>query len=192
MSSDPWAGVRTAHDFAADEVISALQKEIRRGHAENAAVLAYEMLATSAELEAMLWRRLLVISVEDVGWGDLNAPQLVHTLCQIAERFERTGYPPDRGLFAIHAVRYLAGRPKDRSSDEMYGWIQKAVAAGTLRPVVPDYALDTHTARGQALGRGRQHFYEEAARLEPELEGRDLTYRQRLLALLAQDGAANA
>ena len=54
MPSDPWASVRTAHGFAADEVISALQKEIRRGHAENAAVLAFEMLSTSAELEAML------------------------------------------------------------------------------------------------------------------------------------------
>jgi len=191
MPSDPWASVRTAHGFAADEVISALQKEIRRGHAENAAVLAFEMLSTSAELEAMLWRRLLVISVEDIGWGDLNAPRLVHTLCQIAERFERSGYPPDRGLFAIHAVRYLASRPKDRSSDEMYGWIQKAVAAGELGPVIPDYALDRHTAQGQALGRGRQHFYEEAARLIPEMEGRDLTYRERLLALLARDGEAN-
>lgn len=184
MAVDPWVRVQTAHGFAADEVISALQKEVRRGHAENAAVLAFEMLSTSAELEAMLWRRLLVISVEDVGWGDLNAPQFVHNLCQMAERFERSGYPPDRGLFAIHAVRYLASRPKDRSSDEMYGWIQKAVAAGELQPVIPDYALDRHTARGQALGRGRQHFYEEAARLEPELEGRELTYRQRLLALL--------
>jgi replication-associated recombination protein RarA len=191
MPSDPWASVRTAHGFAADEVISALQKEIRRGHAENAAVLAYEMLTTSAELEAMLWRRLMVISVEDVGWGDLNAPQLVHTLCQMAERFERSGYPPDRGLFAIHAVRYLASRPKDRSSDEMYNWIQKAVAAGDLQPAIPDYALDRHTARGQALGRGRRHFYEEAARLEPELAGRELTYRQRLLALLEPDGAAD-
>ena len=191
MPADPWTRVRTANGLAADEVISALQKEIRRGHAENAAVLAYEMLSTSAELEAMLWRRLLVISVEDVGWGDLNAPQLVHTLCQIAERFERAGHPPDRGLFAIHAVRYLASRPKDRSSDEMYGWIQKAVAAGDVQPVIPDYALDRHTAQGQALGRGRKHFYEEAARLEPELDGRELTYRQRLLALLERDGAAD-
>ena len=187
MAVDPWASVRTANGFAADEVISALQKEIRRGHAENAAVLAFEMLSTSAELEAMLWRRLLVIAVEDVGWGDLNAPQFVHNLCQIAERFERSGYPPDRGLFAIHAVRYLASRPKDRSSDERYGWIQQAVAAGELRPGIPDYALDRHTARGQALGRGRTHYYEEAARLEPELEGRELTYRQRLLALLERE-----
>lgn len=187
MSLDPWTSVRTRHGFAADEVISALQKEIRRGHAENAALLAYEMLSTSAELEAKLWQRLLVISVEDVGWGDPQAPILVHILCQIAERFERAGYPPDRGLFAIHAVRYLATRTKDRSSDEMYNWIQHAVEEGDLRPVIPDYAIDRHTAQGQALGRGRKHFYEEASRIEPELENRELAYRQRLLEMLARE-----
>jgi hypothetical protein len=39
---DPWVDVRTRHDFPADEVISALQKEMRRGNAENGVLLAYE------------------------------------------------------------------------------------------------------------------------------------------------------
>ena len=68
QKQDPWVNVRTRHDFAADEIISALQKEIRRSNTENAALLAYEMATTSPELEAYLWRRLLVISVEDIGW----------------------------------------------------------------------------------------------------------------------------
>ena len=187
MADDPWASVRTRHGLQADEVISGLQKEIRRGRAENAALLAYEMLTSSAELEAMLWRRLMVISVEDIGWGDLNAPSLVLDLCQIAERFERDASPPDRSLFAIHAVRYLASRSKDRSSEEMYSWIQRVVEGGQVLPEIPDYALDRHTARGQAMGRGRKHYYEQAARLEPELDGRDTTYRDRLLQLLAAD-----
>lgn len=184
MSSDPWINVRTRNSFPADEVISALQKEIRRGNVENAALLAYEMLVTSAELEAKLWGRLQVIAVEDVGPGDWNAPILINALHEIAQRFERAGYPPDRGLFAIHAVRYLATRTKDRSSDEMYNWIQHAAAEEGLRPIIPDYALDRHTARGAQMGRGRRHFYEEAARVVPELKGRETTYRERLLAML--------
>ena len=187
MTDDPWTAVQTRHGLAADEVISALQKEIRRGRVENAALLAYEMIITSAELEAMLWRRLLVISVEDVGWGDLNAPSLVFDLCQIAERFDRSGSPPDRGLFAMHAVRYLATRPKDRSSEELYSWTQRVVDGGKMLPEIPDYALDRHTARGQQMGRGRQHYYEHAARLAPELEGRDTTYRDRLMQLIAAE-----
>ncbi|HLE27714.1 MAG TPA: hypothetical protein VI793_06330 [Anaerolineales bacterium] len=184
MSSDPWVKVRTRHDFPADEVISALQKEIRRGNVENAALLAYELLTTSAELEAKLWSRLQVIAVEDVGPGDWQAPVLVNALYQMTQRFDREGYPPDRGLFAVHAVRYLATRAKDRSSDEMYNWIRQAVEEGEARPTIPDYAIDKHTARGQAIGRGSKHFYEEAARVIPELPGRETTYRQRLLEML--------
>jgi len=33
---DPWVGVKTYHDFSADHVISALQKEIRRGRGNGA------------------------------------------------------------------------------------------------------------------------------------------------------------
>jgi hypothetical protein len=41
-----------------------------------------------------------------------------------------------------------------------------------------------HTADGQAMGRGRQHFWEEGAKVVPELPQRDTTYRQKMLALL--------
>ncbi len=182
---DPWTRVHTRHGFQADEVISALQKEIRRGKHENAALLAYEMLTSSPELEAVLWKRLKIISVEDIGWGELQAPVLLQALDQM-----RADYDPasvERTLLAIHAVRYLASRPKDRSSDEMAQWIRGQVESGELLPAIPDYALDQHTARGQQMGRGRRHFFEEAAQVAPEFPDRDLTYRQRLLELLDQE-----
>ncbi|MEP6987179.1 MAG: MgsA/globin-like domain-containing protein, partial [Chloroflexota bacterium] len=80
FNDDPWTRVHTVHDLPADEIISATQKEIRRGNTENAALLAYEMLTTSVEMEEYLWGRLQVISVEDVGYGNLNAPILIETL----------------------------------------------------------------------------------------------------------------
>src|SRR5436190_8947307 len=104
-TQDPWTRVRTANDLPADEVISALQKEIRRGNTENAALIAYEMLITSPEMEAYLWGRLQVISVEDVGTGNVNVPVLIETLFHMHSRFPRT--QGDRFLFAIHAVRVL-------------------------------------------------------------------------------------
>lgn len=184
MSADPWVKVRTRHDLPADEVISALQKELRRGNVENAALLAYEMFTTSPELEEKMWSRLLVISVEDVGAGDWQAPILINTLYTLAQRFDRASFPPDRGLFAIHAVRYLATRPKDRSSDEMYNWIRHSVEEENVLPVIPEYAIDMHTARGQAMGRDVKHFYAEGAQINPELAGRELKYRQILLDLI--------
>lgn len=184
-NEDPWTRVRTRHDFAADEVISALQKEIRRGNGENAALLAYEMLTTSAELEAKLWQRLLVISVEDIGFGDLQAPVVVNTLWQMHGQFRRD--EGDRFLFAVHAVRFLCTCQKDRSSDEALGWMRVQVEEHGLRPTIPDYALDMHTARGQEMGRDARHFHAEAARIHPELPDRDRTYQQRLLVLLGEN-----
>lgn len=182
--SDPWTQVRTRHDFAADEVISALQKEIRRGRSENAALLAYEMATTSPELEAYLWKRLQVISVEDIGWGDLQAPVLVRTLWDMVASMDRGD--GERLLFAVHAVRYLCGCRKDRSSDEMINWVKHAVEEEGRLPDIPDYALDVHTRRGKELGRSLRHFWETGAQLEPELPGRDTTYRERVFEILAK------
>jgi replication-associated recombination protein RarA len=183
---DPWVHVTTRHGLPADEVISALQKEIRRGREENAALLAYEMATTSPDLETMLWQRLKVISVEDVGWGDLRAAPLVDALDRLHQGFEFGS--TDRLLFAVHAVRVLARSPKDRSSDEMTQWLARAVEDGEAGPQIPDYAVDRHTQRGRRLGRGYKHFYEEAARVLPEAPDRDLSYRDRLLALLRKAG----
>ncbi len=181
MSGDYWTEVRTRNDFPADEVISALQKEIRRGNEENAALLAFEMFSTSGELEEKLWERLLVISVEDIGWGNINAPVILESLFRIHEKLKKT---PDNGLIAIHAVRFLCACQKDRSSDEMYTWIKMASERQGVLPVIPDYAHDMHTERGRELGRGYLHFLEEAAKVEPEFAERNTEYRTRILKIL--------
>jgi replication-associated recombination protein RarA len=179
---DPWVDVKTYHGLPADQVISALQKEIRRGHTENAVLLAYEMCITSPALEDYLWQRLMVISVEDIGFGEPNAPILINALYEMVSRFDRSA--GERALFAVHAVRYLCQRPKDRSSDEMINWVKYAVARGEARPSIPEYALDMHTAQGQAQGRGLRHFFEEGAKLDPELPDRELTYHRRVMEML--------
>ena len=51
LPRDPWQQVTTYNGLKADHVISALQKEIRRGNTENATLLAYEMVITSPALE---------------------------------------------------------------------------------------------------------------------------------------------
>ena len=63
--ADPWARTRTRNGLAADEVISALQKSIRKGKERAACEFAYEMYISSPQMEEKLWRRLQAISVED-------------------------------------------------------------------------------------------------------------------------------
>ncbi|MFQ3566611.1 MAG: AAA family ATPase [Aggregatilineales bacterium] len=184
-SQDPWTRTRTLHDFPADEVISAVQKEIRRGHTENAALLAYELLISSPELEAYLWGRLQVIAVEDIGFGAIQAPVLIETLYRMHSRIPRPR--GDRYLYAIHAVRYLCACQKERGSDDLLNWIARAVENGTAQPTIPDYAIDMHTRRGQEMGRGYEHFLNEASLVFPELPSRDFTYLDRLKALIGAD-----
>jgi hypothetical protein len=66
----------------------------------------------------------------------------------------------------------------------MLVWVKHAIANEMVRPSIPDYALDMHTAEGIAKGRGIRHFYEEGAKLEPEVPNRDLSYHKRIMVLL--------
>lgn len=189
LREDPWGEVQTVHGFAADELISALQKSIRRGLVENAVLVAYELYASGEDCEDQVWRRLEIISVEDIGMGRPEAPVIVRTLDEFRQRAARES--PDRLIYLVHAVRLLALSPKDRTSDEMATWARRAVGDGTARPEVSDDFLDMHTRRGQAMGRDFRHWFTKGAVVANEVPNRDTTYRSRLLEMLdrEQDGA---
>ena len=180
MSYDPWRAVTTRNGLDGDLVISALQKSIRRGLAEEAVTFAYEMYITSPQFEEKLWRRLQAISVEDIGFGDLSAPVLVHTLNQMRQNFPYSD--GDRPIFFVHAIRYLAAAKKDRASDNLKNIVKIEFEYGR-KPVIPDFALDMHTAKGQSMGRDFKHFLAEGSKVENELTVDD-NYKARLLALL--------
>jgi replication-associated recombination protein RarA len=186
VERDPWTRVQTIHGFWADELVSALQKSIRRGLVENAALVAYEMYASGPECENQVWSRLQIMSVEDVGFGNPSAPVLIHALDGFRQRADRQ--TADRLIYLIHAVRVLALSDKDRTSDEMATWVRHAVDQGEARPDVFDDALDMHTRRGRELGRDYQHWFSQGARVEHEIPNRDLTYRRRVQAILEQGG----
>ncbi len=153
--ADPWARTRTRNGLAADEVISALQKSIRRGKERAACEFAYELYISSPDFENKLWRRLQAISVEDVGMGNPMAPILINNLNQMRQNFSYN--EPDRAMMFVHAIRYLCQSTKDRSSNLLKNIIIKNFETGYI-PEIPDYALDKHTTRGQKMGRGSMHF----------------------------------
>ena len=59
MSYDPWSNIQSRNGIPGDELISMLQKSIRRGLEENALAAAYEMYITSPQFHEKMWRRLL-------------------------------------------------------------------------------------------------------------------------------------
>jgi replication-associated recombination protein RarA len=189
FSEDPWTRFMSLHGVPGDELRSALQKSIRRGLLENALLVGYELFETGPEAERLLWERLQIISVEDVGFGRPDAPILIDALHRMHEQFAWPG--GERFLFAAHAIRVLVTSPKDRTTDELINWVSHLVNDEGVRPDIKDVFLDVHTRRGQLMGRGLKHFFAEGALVENEMPNRDLTYRHRLLSLygISEEGA---
>ncbi|MCJ0566825.1 hypothetical protein [Enterococcus cecorum] len=178
--TDPWARTKTRNGLTGDEVISALQKSIRRGKERDACEFAYEMYITSPQFEEKLWRRLLAISVEDIGMGNTNAPIFIHSLNQMRKEFQYN--EADRAMFFVHAIRYLCQSEKDRSSDLLKNIVIKNFAMGYV-PEIPDIAFDKHTTRGKKMGRGSEHFLNEASIVIPQKKV-DNHYKEEYAELL--------
>lgn len=177
-----WAASETINGYRTDEVVSMLQKSIRRNKVEEACQAAYELYTSGPIFLEKVWRRLLTISVEDIGFGNLDAAVQINALNQM-----RQSFPYDDGdqpMFFIHAIRVLCASTKDRSSDYLKNIIIKNAAMGKLFEI-PDIALDKHTIRGQEMGRGSKHFFEEATKVIPQLEI-DNDYRERYGKILEE------
>lgn len=179
---DPYTRMTSPRGVPVDLLVSVLQKEIRRGHVDNAVLAAYEMHTTSRAVAAHLWRRLRVIAVEDVGMGAPLAPVLLREL--------QTDYDASAGtdwMQVVHAVRYLATAPKDRTSSEHADYVRTMVDAGRAVVAVPDYAMCVHTRAGQEMGRGLSQWWENGAQVCHESPGADHAYRDALISLCRQD-----
>lgn len=175
-----WSALTTRNGFAADEIISNLQKSIRRAMLESACESAYELYISGQLFLEKLWRRLMVISIEDVGFGNLNAAYHIKTLNEMRRNFPYDD--ADQPLFFIHAIRILCDSEKDRSSDLLKNIIVKSFAMGKT-PAIMDVALDKHTKRGLEMGRDSMHFFYEASKVIPEKKVTN-NYRQRYLEIL--------
>ena len=114
--------------------------------------------------------------------GGGKSTLLIDTLYRMHERVGRPEH--DRFLFAAHAIRVMASGKKDRTTDDMVNWAKHNMAFGERLPEIPDFAVDMHTGRGEAMGRDYLYFMTEASKVSPEIENKDQTYRNWILAAL--------
>lgn len=178
----------TKHNHKLDEVVSALQKSIRRGLEEDALYWAAEL---HWKHDNILWKRLLIIASEDVGMASPSTAILVRNLYANYCLFTSSRTPEDDALpvkdkdaarlFLIHAVLALARAKKSRQVDHA---TILAFHDGLPLRQIPDYAKDKHTGAGARQGRGFDHFFEVGAKLENEVG--DDPYRERAKTLLVQ------
>jgi replication-associated recombination protein RarA len=156
--------IRTKNGYEFFECSSALQKSIRRGLEDDALFWAVEF--SISNFDEYVWKRLKVISSEDVGLAEplasiqINAMYLLWK--DLAKKKDDKHFP--ERLFLVHAVILLVRAKKSRHID----W-QTVYAFGChesrLRQI-PDWAFDKHTKRGRKLGRKMAHFIEEGCLLE--------------------------
>lgn len=172
----------TKHGYDHYELLSALQKCIRRG-------LEYEAVHFAVELEefnpTMLWNRLRVIACEDIGPANPSMPVLIDVLQKnyLAEK-SKLGENSYK-LFLVNAVVCLCYSQKTRITDDLLNVVYTERDEGKFPPI-PEFALDMHTARGKALGKGIDDFFGEGNKLENEAFTNP--YTERAKELLKKQG----
>lgn len=155
----------TKHGYDHYELLSALQKSIRRG-------MEYEAVHFAVELEefnpTMVWNRLKLIACEDIGPANPLIPILIDVLQKnyLTEKskLSENAYK----LFLVNAVVCLCFSQKSRISDDLLNVVYTEREKESIFPPIPEFALDKHTARGKALGKGIDDFFSEGNKLENE------------------------
>ena len=191
-----WQTTKRGYNFY--EVLSALQKAIRRGNARLACYWAAELCESG--FRSHVWNRLLIISAEDI-WG--TATQHIEALRQEVKVLEsvdkhiNTGKngsdkKPFNVLFVLKAAYLLATALKNRDTDNFYCLVFKPAAipenelladleaSKDVNEPIPPEALDIHTVEGkkrlQAMGWSEKQMKEqfilnETKALKPYHEG---------------------
>ncbi len=175
MGGSRWVPT-TQRSYALFEVISALQKEIRRASEKEALYWALELCP---QYESALWRRLLVIAHEDIGLGN---PQVFTALPQMRDSYFEFREKGNGACWLVltNAILLLCRSPKSRIGDEFLCVVMDAMERGEMRLDIPDYALDGHTARGKRMGRGSA-FFQEHCLLVPQSSDVSNPYTQEAI-----------
>jgi replication-associated recombination protein RarA len=168
---------KRGYDFF--ELLSALQKGIRRSKEYDAVFWAVELETFNHKA---LWNRLRVIASEDIGIADPVAPLIIDVLERNYYNFKGKKDDPNR-LFLVDAVLYLARCPKSRIVDDLLNVVYGDIQHEDKKLPIPDYALDKHTPRGRAMGRGWEHFFNEGTRLSSETIDNPYTARAKHLMM---------
>lgn len=189
VSSSPSSNSNLEGGYELYDVLSAIQKDIRRGNKKGAGWWAYILLKSNQIY--MFWRRMYVIAAEDC---DYQGVKLVDACKRGFDWVTNYGknINGDGLLFGVKAAIGLAEMKKDRTADDYVCYFedlvkQKNFAKGEQLPKIPDYAYDGHTIKGKKMGRGfnrpegHLHFWIESCKLNPISENYDDSLKQKYI-----------
>lgn len=152
----------TAGGYNCAEVASAFQKCIRRGDVDSALFWGTEL--DKSGFGEYAWKRLRIITSEDIGHADPRLVCLVRALYdnwRDQRKKDDTKHEPER-LFFVHAIIAAACAEKSRTVDHA---LVVHYEGERSKREVPDFALDKHTHRGRCRNRAWKHWWEEGCQL---------------------------
>jgi hypothetical protein len=177
----------TRRAYDAHEVVSALQKAIRRSDPDATIYWSFELAKSG--FGNWLWKRLRIIAVEDVSPEAIGLVADVKALNDQWRDSTKDRGPEGELLYVARAAISLAIAPKSRVVD-WAAWLANSDHHG--RREIPDESQDMHTRAGRRMGRGLEHFLEEASRLEPwtgTVTDLEADYRELAARRVAKDPA---
>lgn len=152
----------TRRGYQPHEVVSAMQKAIRRSKVKESVYWAMELYVSG--YAAWMWARLQEICSEDIGPADRYLPAAIQTLRDWSN--DKRKKKNAGGMEAVHAVILLATAPKSGIACWM---VMEATSDHAERFEIPDEAFDQHTRKGKQMGRGAEHFSKEGSlKIQPD------------------------
>lgn len=137
-----------AYDFG--ECASALQKMVRQGCEYEACTFAY--IFHQSGFGQYLWRRLSIISCEDIGNGTPLTSILIDSLANSWERLHKHDKTPtlDKFLLVVNAVLFMCRADKSRENDSLSNLIDEHWKSHK-RLEIPEVAKCPHTDIGRSI-----------------------------------------
>jgi hypothetical protein len=162
----------TKNGLNAMACVSAMQKSIRRGMEREA--MEFASNSCTAAKPSTRWSVTASKSFAmktSTRWPRRTSSFVAASLAASRERYSKS--IGEARLMVGNAIRMMCRSPKSRAGCHFAAAIGLRSKLEDFAPEYPDYALDMHTLKGKAMGRGLDHFREEGARLVPPPTGDD-------------------
>lgn len=150
----------TANRYRLGEVMSALQKAIRRSRPNEALFWTHELIHyEKPRYVKYFWRRLMVIASEECATRP-DVAMLVGQLAANAERSTENWKTGSRveGIIEAQAVLYMCRAVKSREAVDAITVVNRAKRELGFRIDIPEVAIDVHTDTGRERGKTIDDF----------------------------------
>ena len=180
----------TPNGFSPYDLMSAMQKFIRRSMEKEALYCFYELEA--AGLYNVAQSRLTICVYEDCGMAN---PGLLNSIGMHIEQMNKW-YQAKNGAWRLvlgNIILQACRGDKSRIADHFVCSQAARRVNGYVLDLdqYGDFVYDMHTRRGKAMGRGLEHFFKEAMKIIPSNETTDYSEDELREFALAEKRSSN-